>query len=102
MDDVERRLQVKPEPVAAAPEPAPAPEPVAAPAPAPAPSPAPVAQLPVDADAQAIVQASADVVLGSIRRALEAALRELGGTVPAAPPPGSAYARSRGMFNEVK
>jgi CO dehydrogenase/CO-methylating acetyl-CoA synthase complex beta subunit/CO dehydrogenase/acetyl-CoA synthase delta subunit len=60
--------------------PAPAP---AAPPPAPAPAPVAVPGLPAGADAQAIVQASADVVLGSIRRALEAALRELGGTVPA-------------------
>jgi acetyl-CoA synthase len=76
-------VEPEPEPVAAAPEPAPAPAPVAGPAPAPAPVPA--VQLPADADVQAIVQASADAVLGSIRRALEAALRELGGTVPVTP-----------------
>ena len=72
----------EPEPVAEVAR-VPEPEPVAPP-PAPTPTPVPAAapQLPADADAQAIVQASADVVLGSIRRALEAALRELGGTVP--------------------
>ena len=69
------KVEVEPEVKAA-----PAPEPVA---PAPAPVAAPV--LPAEADVQAIVQASADIVMGSIRRALEAALRELGGTVPAAP-----------------
>jgi len=57
------------------------------PEPAPAPAAAPVAapQLPPDADTQAIVRATSKVVLGSIRRALEAALVELGGTAPAAP-----------------
>jgi acetyl-CoA synthase len=70
------------------PKPAPAaakPAPVAAtPAPAPAPAPA-AAALPADASVDAIVQATAGVVMGSIRRALEAALVELGGTPPAAP-----------------
>ncbi len=73
------------EPVAAAPAPPAAPAPAAAPA---APAPAAVPQLPADADTAAIVQTTADIVLGSIRRALEAALVELGGTpsaVPAAP-----------------
>jgi acetyl-CoA synthase len=68
------------------PEPAPAPEPVA-PSPAPAPAPAPVAapEVPVGADVQHIAQISAGIVVDSFRRALEAALQELGGTVPAAP-----------------
>ncbi len=73
------------EPVAAAPAPPAALAPAAAPA---APAPAAVPQLPADADTAAIVQTTADIVLGSIRRALEAALVELGGTpsaVPAAP-----------------
>ncbi|MDY6876842.1 MAG: acetyl-CoA decarbonylase/synthase complex subunit alpha/beta [Chloroflexota bacterium] len=72
----------EPEPVVAQVEPAPAPEPKLV-----VPPPAPVAapRLPADADAQAIVQASAEIVLGSIRRALEAALVELGGAVPAMP-----------------
>jgi acetyl-CoA synthase len=78
----------------------PTPEPVAAPAPLPrepepaAPAPAPVAPaprepeapVPAGADVQTIAQMSADIVVISIRRALEAALRELGGTVPAPPP----------------
>ncbi len=89
----EAKAEAKPAPAApkaeAKAEPAPAPAPVAAaptpaPAPAPAPTPAPAA-LPADANVEAIVQATADVVMGSIRRALEAALVELGGTVPAAP-----------------
>ena len=67
-----------------APKPAPAPTPPPTPVPAPA-APAAPPTLPAGADAQAIVQASAEIVLGSIRRALEAALRELGGEVPAAP-----------------
>jgi CO dehydrogenase/CO-methylating acetyl-CoA synthase complex beta subunit/CO dehydrogenase/acetyl-CoA synthase delta subunit len=73
-------------------EPAPAPAPVAAapaPAPAPTPTPAPAPPaLPADASMEAIVQATANVVMASIRRALEAALVELGGappTVPVAP-----------------
>jgi len=70
-----------PEPTVAEVEPAPVPEPAAPPTPAP--PPAPIPQLPADADVQAIVQASSEIVLSSIRRALEAALRELGGTVPA-------------------
>jgi len=77
----------KPE-AAKEPEPVPAkaePEPVA-PAAAPAPTPAPAAvQVPAGADVQQIAQVSADIVIGSFRRALEAALRELGGTVPAMP-----------------
>jgi len=72
------------------PEPAPAPklaaekapEPASAPPAAP-PSPPPAA--PAGADVQTIAQMSADIVIGSFRRALEAALRELGGTVPTAP-----------------
>ncbi len=51
-------------------------------------TPAPVVaapQLPADASTAAIVQATSEIVLGSIRRALEAALVELGGTPPAAP-----------------
>jgi acetyl-CoA synthase len=68
----------KPEPVAEA-----APAPVAAPTAAPVAAAA--APLPTGADAQAIVQASAEIVMGSIRRALEAALVELGGTAPAVP-----------------
>jgi acetyl-CoA synthase len=75
-----------PEPVAPAPEPEPepapaAPEPVAEKAPEPEPAP----PAPVSADVQAIAQMSADIVVSQIRGALEAALRELGGTVPAAP-----------------
>ncbi len=66
-----------------------APEPVVAePAPAPvvAPSaPAPVAVPQLPADTATIVQATSDIVLGSIRRALEAALVELGGTLPVTP-----------------
>ncbi len=83
-----------PEAEAAAPAPeaeaaAPAPEAVEAAAPepevAPEPTGAVTAPLPADADAQAIAQASADIVLDSIRRALVSALQELGGTgaVPA-------------------
>ncbi|MCK4316705.1 MAG: hypothetical protein KAX24_13135, partial [Anaerolineae bacterium] len=76
----------EPEPVVAEAEPEPAPEP-AAPPPAPAPAPAPVAvpEVPVSADVQQIAQISAGIVVDSFRRALEAALRELGGTVPAVP-----------------
>lgn len=74
----------KPEPAAERVEAAPKPAPAAPlPTPAPAPARAAVAKLPPEADTQAIVEATAEVVLGSIRRALEAALRELGGTVPA-------------------
>jgi acetyl-CoA synthase len=69
-----------PAPVAAAAAPAPAPTPAPVPAPAPAP-----AALPADASVEAIVQATAEVVMGSIRRALEAALAELGGAPPAVP-----------------
>ncbi|HET90172.1 MAG TPA: CO dehydrogenase/CO-methylating acetyl-CoA synthase complex subunit beta, partial [Chloroflexi bacterium] len=71
----------EPKPAVAA-VPAPPPTSVVAEVPAPAPKPVAAPQLPAGADAQAIVQASAEVVLGSIRRALEAALRELGGEVP--------------------
>jgi acetyl-CoA decarbonylase/synthase complex subunit delta len=80
--------------VAAAEAPAAEPEavvaaPAAAPVAAPAPAPAAVA-LPAGVDAaavpaDAIVQATANVVMGSIRRALEAALVELGGAPPVAP-----------------
>jgi len=57
-----------------------APEPVAPP---------PAPQVAVGVDVQQIAQMSAEIVLSSIRRALEAALRELGGAVPVveAPPP---------------
>jgi len=72
-----------PEPVA--PEPAVA-EAEAAPVAPPMPETAPP-EVPAGADVQQIAQISADIVLGSFRRALEAALRELGGTVPAAPAP---------------
>jgi acetyl-CoA synthase len=70
----------RPEPVVVEVKPVPAPEPVPVPAPAPA-----VPQVPVSADVQQIAQISAGIVVASFRRALEAALRELGGTVPAAP-----------------
>jgi len=62
-----------------------APAPPPAPAPAPAPAPVAVPEVPVSADVQLIAQISAGIVVDSFRRALEAALRELGGTVPAAP-----------------
>jgi len=68
----------EPEPVVAAPVPEPEAEPV--------PVVAPPAMAPAEADVQAIAQQSADIVVASIRRALEAALRELGGTVPAPAP----------------
>jgi len=72
-------------------EPKPEPEPQPEPGPEIEPAaPARVSELPsalaADADVQAIAQASAEIVLGSIRRALESALAELGGTVPAASP----------------
>jgi acetyl-CoA synthase len=70
--------------IEAAPEPEPEPEPAPTPTPTPTPAPAPAA-LPADASVEAIVQATADVVMSSIRRALEAALVELGGTPPTAP-----------------
>jgi len=61
-------------------------EPVPAPvAPPPAPVPVAASQLPADASVEAIVQASAEIVLDSIRRALGAALQELGGVAPAMP-----------------
>ena len=63
----------EPEPIEVAPEPEPEP----------APPVAPPAAVPTGADIQTIAQMSADIVTGSIRRALEAALRELGGTVAA-------------------
>jgi acetyl-CoA synthase len=66
--------------VAAEPEPKPEPAPTPAPTPAPA-----AATLPADASVDAIVQATANVVMGSIRRALEAALVELGGAPSPAP-----------------
>jgi acetyl-CoA decarbonylase/synthase complex subunit delta len=63
------------------------PEPKPAPAPA---APAAVPELPPDADiatgtVEAIAQASAEIVLDSIRRALGSALQELGGVAPTAP-----------------
>jgi acetyl-CoA decarbonylase/synthase complex subunit delta len=71
----------EPEPVVTAPvEAKPAPAAQATPAAAPV---APSAANAASTDA--VVQATAEVVLGSIRRALEAALVELGGTAPAAP-----------------
>jgi len=86
-----------PEPKAAvAAEAVPEPEPeeaVAVSAPAPAPA---GPQVPVSADVQQIAEISAGIVVNTIRRALEAALRELGGgapvpsaavAVPAAPQP---------------
>ncbi len=86
---------VKPEPAPAPPAPkvevAPKPEAVAPPPREPEPEPAPEPVAPaapealVSADVQAIAQLSADIVVGNIRRALEAALRELGGVPPAAP-----------------
>jgi acetyl-CoA synthase len=76
----ESKVEPTPAPAPAAAKPTPEP----APAPTPTPTPAPAA-LPADASVDAIVQATADVVMGSIRRALEAALVELGGAAPAAP-----------------
>ncbi len=77
--EVEEAPAPEPEPVEAEPEP----EPVAA---APEPEPAPAApRVQVEGDAEELVQATADVVLGSIRRALQAALHELGGPAPTAP-----------------
>jgi acetyl-CoA decarbonylase/synthase complex subunit delta len=68
-----------------APAPAPAPEP-AAPAPAPASIPAPaVPQVPVSADVQQLAEVTAEIVIDRFRSALVAALRELGGAVPAVP-----------------
>ena len=61
-----------------------APEAVAPPPVAPPPAPAAPA-VPVGADIQQIAQISAGIVMDSIRRALEAALRELGVAVPVAP-----------------
>jgi acetyl-CoA decarbonylase/synthase complex subunit delta len=55
-------------------------------APAPAPAPVVVPGVPVSADVQQIAQISAGIVIDGFRRALEAALRELGGTVPVRPP----------------
>jgi acetyl-CoA synthase len=77
-----------PEPVAEkAPEPS-KPEPMAPePVSEPVPSATPSAEVPADIDVQAIAQMSADIVVDSFRRALEAALRELGGAAPVAPPP---------------
>ena len=78
-------MPAKPEPVAVEVAPAPAPgagAPEAVPAPAPAP---PAVQVPAGADVQQIAQVSADIVIASFRRALEAALRELGGTAPEVP-----------------
>jgi acetyl-CoA synthase len=77
----------KPEPTKPAPEPEPAP-------PAPAAKPAALAEpkVTMEADIQAIAQMSADIVTSNIRRALEAALRELGGTVTAPTPAPTAAA----------
>ena len=60
-----------------------APEPALAPAPAPVPT---ARRLPAGADVQQIAQVSAEIVIASFRRALEAALRELGGAVAEAAP----------------
>ncbi len=82
--EVEAAPAVEPEAMAKAepqPESQPEPQPQLTPVPAP---PTPAA-LPAGADLQAIVQATSYVVMGCFRYALEAALRELGGTVPAAP-----------------
>jgi acetyl-CoA synthase len=81
-----------PAPEAVAPVPAPsavpAPETGAVSVEVPAPAPAPAApQIPASADVQQIAEISAGIVVSSFRRALDAALRELGGTVPAAPAP---------------
>jgi acetyl-CoA synthase len=99
---LERRPEPEPEPAPPAPEPVaekemveeePEPAPPA-PEPEPAPAPPPAATEVQPADVQAIAEMSADIVVASIRRALEAALRELGGAPPAveapaptAPPP---------------
>mgnify|MGYP000343347874 CR=1 FL=1 len=80
------KAKVEAKPAEKAPEKAPLVEeakPVYKPAPAPAPTPA--TELPADANVQQIAQASADIVLGSIRNALTAALRELGGVAPEMP-----------------
>jgi acetyl-CoA synthase len=73
--------------VAEAPEPEPAPVAEKAPEPEPAPveAAAPQPEVPADADVQQIAEISAGIVINSFRRALEAALRELGGTPPPAP-----------------
>jgi len=75
------KVEVKPE-VEAKAEVEAAPEAVA---PVPAPAPVAVPQVLVSADVQQIAQISAGIVVDSFRRALEAALRELGGVVPTAP-----------------
>ncbi len=79
------KAEAKPEAPKPAPAAAPAPAPAPATAPAPVPAPAVAPQVPVSGDVQQIAQLSAEIVLGSFRRALESALRELGGTVPVAP-----------------
>ena len=78
LEEVMEEMEAKETAKAAAPE-APATPPVPA-----APVVAPLPQVPVTGDAQQVAQISAGIVMDGIRRALEAALRELGGTVPAA------------------
>jgi acetyl-CoA synthase len=83
---VEVKAPPEPTPVAPTPEPVaemPAPEPE--PEPAPQPAAALAAPSVQTADVQAIAEVSADIVVASIRRALEAALRELGGAPSIAP-----------------
>jgi len=92
-EEVEAPEPVAPEPAVAQAEPAPVapPTPETAPPQVPAPdarsmsAAAGAAGMAEAVDVQQVAQISADIVLGSFRRALEAALRELGGTVPAAP-----------------
>jgi acetyl-CoA synthase len=86
-----------PAPAAEKPKPAEAPKPeakkpesVAEAKPAPAPVPVAPAPVAVTGTVDAIVQASAEIVLGSIRKALEAALRELGGVPPVVVAPAAA------------
>jgi acetyl-CoA decarbonylase/synthase complex subunit delta len=78
----EPKPEVEEKPKAAAPAPVPETEKAPTP-PVGLGQPAPRAALPAEADLQTIAQMSADIVVASIRRALEAALRELGGTAPA-------------------
>jgi len=92
-----------PEPVKAAASPAPAPktevkpEPAAPAAPVepakPAVAPAPAAPVAANVDLRAVAEMSAEIIVDKLRGALMAALRELGGTVPApAAAPGAAAA----------
>jgi len=69
LEEVMEEMEAKETAEAAAP---PEPEPVA-----------PLTKAPVTGDAQQVAQISAGIVMDGIRRALEAALKELGGTVPA-------------------